>query len=135
MPAQSSGTGSSFGLSTIAQIAVTVHDVGRAVKFYREQLGLPFLFEAPGLAFFQAGDIMLMLSQPSAPEFDHPGSILYFQVDQIDQAYQALTGRGVPFTDQPHIVHRAPDYELWMAFFHDPDRNTLAIREQRSTGA
>src|SRR5262245_45224201 len=131
MPGQSAGPGSSFGLSRIAQIAVTVHDVDRAVKFYREQLGLPFLFAAPGLAFFQARDIMLMLSQPSSPEFDHPGSVLYFEVEQIDQAYRTLVERGVPFTDPPHIVHRAPDYELWMAFFQDPDRNTLAIREMR----
>lgn len=135
MPGQSGGSAGSFGLSRIAQIAVTVHDVGRAVKFYREQLGLPFRFEAPGLAFFQAGDIMLMLSLPSSPEFDHPGSILYFEVDQIDRAHRTLVERGVPFQDQPHIVHKAPDYELWMAFFTDPDRNTLAIREQRKTGA
>lgn len=120
-----------FGLSAIAQIAVRIHDIPRAVEFYRDTLGLPFLFEAPGLAFFRAGDIMLMLSHPSAPEFDHPASILYFQVDDIDQAFRLLVGRGVPFQDQPHVVHRAPDYELWMCFFHDPEKNTMAIREVR----
>ncbi len=74
---------------------------------------------------------MLMLSHPSAPEFDHPASILYFQVDDIDQAYRTLAGRGVPFQDQPHGVHKAPDYELWMCFFQDPEKNTMAIREMR----
>lgn len=121
-----------FGLSSISQIAVRVHDVPRAVAFYRDQLGLPFLFEAPGLAFFRAGEIMLMLSKPSAPEFDHAGSILYFQVENIDQAYRTLVDRGVAFQDRPHVVHKAPEYELWMCFFHDPDKNTMAIREARN---
>ena len=120
-----------FGLSAISQIAVRIHDIPRAVEFYRDKLGLPFLFEAPGLAFFRAGDIMLMLSHPSAPEFGHPASILYFSVDDIGQAFRSLTGRGVPFQDPPHLVHRAPDYELWMCFFHDPEKNTMAIREMR----
>jgi catechol 2,3-dioxygenase-like lactoylglutathione lyase family enzyme len=120
-----------FRLSTISQVAVPVHDIARAIRFYREKLGLAFLFEAPGLAFFQCGDIMLMLSLPSSAQFDHPSSVLYFQVDDIDTAYQALLARGVGFVDQPHLVHRAADYELWMSFFRDPDDNTMAIRAVR----
>ncbi len=131
MPDPNSLSDKIFGLSSIAQVAVRIHDIPRAVEFYRDKLGIPFLFEAPGLAFFQAGEIMLMLSHPSAPEFDHPASILYFQVDDIDRAYRTLAGRGVPFQDQPHRVHKAPDYELWMCFFHDPEQNTMAIREMR----
>lgn len=118
-------------LGRISQIALSVKDLGRAVQFYREKLGIPFLFEAPGLAFFQCGDIMLMLSLPSGPEFDHPAAILYFQVEDIEAAYQALLAREVPFIDSPHVVHRTPEYELWMAFFRDPDQNTLAIRAVR----
>jgi catechol 2,3-dioxygenase-like lactoylglutathione lyase family enzyme len=118
-------------LGPIAQIAVSVKELTRSVKFYRDGLGLPFLFEAPGLAFFQCGDVMLMLSLPSSPEFDHPSAILYFQVDDIDAAHQSLVARHVPFIDAPHVVHRAPTFELWMAFFRDPDQNTMAIREHR----
>ena len=121
-------------LGPIAQIAVRVKDVSRATEFYRDQLGLPFLFDAPGLAFFQCGDIMLMLSQPSTPEFDHPSAILYFQVDEISAAHEALVGRGVMFIDSPHVVHRDPSMELWMAFFRDPDGNILAIRQTRKPG-
>lgn len=120
-----------FRLSAIGQIAIRVRDIPRAVAFYRDQLGLPFLFEAPGLAFFQCEEIMLMLTLPETPEFDHPASILYFQVDDIDRAYQALGEKGVKFEDQPHLVHRGADYELWMSFFRDPDRNILAIRTIR----
>src|SRR5918993_1971489 len=115
-------------LGPIAQIGIAVKDLARSIEFYRERLKLPFLFEAPGLAFFQCGDIMLMLSMPSAPEFDHPSAILYFRVEDIDAAYQALEDRGVPFIDRPHVVHRTAEMELWMAFFRDPDQNTLAIR-------
>jgi methylmalonyl-CoA/ethylmalonyl-CoA epimerase len=122
------------GLGAIAQIAVRVRDVPQAVGFYRDQLGIPFLFEAPGLAFFQCGGIMLMLSRPSSPEFDHPSAILYFQVEEIDQAYRALVGRGVAFIDAPHVVHRDSSMELWMAFFRDLDGNVLAIRERRALG-
>ena len=118
-------------LGVIAQIALSVKDVPQATAFYRDKLGLPFLFEAPGLAFFQCGGIMLMLSRPSSAEFDHPSAILYFQVEAIDQAYQALVGRGVEFIDAPHVVHRDAQMELWMAFFRDLDGNVLAIRERR----
>jgi catechol 2,3-dioxygenase-like lactoylglutathione lyase family enzyme len=122
---------SSHEIGPITQIAVSVHNLARSAAFYRDQLKLPFLFEAPGLAFFQSGDLMLMLSLPSTPEFDHPSGILYFKVENIDASYQLLIGRGVPFMDAPHIVHRTPDMELWMAFFRDPDENVMAIREAR----
>ena len=119
------------GLGPIAQIAVRVRDVPQATAFYRDRLRIPFLFEAPGLAFFQCGTIMLMLSQPSSAEFDHPAAILYFQVEDIAAAYQALVERGVAFIDAPHVVHRDQVMELWMAFFRDLDGNVLAIRERR----
>ena len=121
-------------LSAIRQIALTVHDLDRSVAFYRDRLGLAFLFQAPpGLAFFQCGEIRLMLSVPEKPEFDHAGSVLYFQVPDIVAAHASLAGRGVAFVDQPHIVHRAPNYELWMAFFRDPDENPLAIMCEKPT--
>jgi catechol 2,3-dioxygenase-like lactoylglutathione lyase family enzyme len=119
------------GLGPIAQIAVRVRDVSQATAFYRDKLRIPFLFEAPGLAFFQCGGIMLMLSQPSSAEFDHPSAILYFQVEDITAAHQALAGRGVEFIDAPHVVHRDASMELWMAFFRDLDQNVFAIRERR----
>lgn len=119
-----------FALSRIGQIAVNAKDVDRAVAFYRDVLKLPFLFQAPGLGFFQCGETWLMLSPPSEPEFDHPSSILYFDVPDVDDAHAALAGRGVVFRDQPHLIHRDPAQgrELWMAFFQDTEGNTHAIR-------
>ncbi|OLD39259.1 MAG: hypothetical protein AUI57_03920 [Candidatus Rokubacteria bacterium 13_1_40CM_2_68_8] len=116
----------------LAQVTNVVHDVERAVRFHRDTLGLPLLFQAPpSLAFFQVGSVRLMLSPPENAEQDHPGSVLYLRVKDIESVHRTLTGKGVRFVDQPHRVHDAPDYELWMTFFHDPDNNPLALMEEK----
>jgi catechol 2,3-dioxygenase-like lactoylglutathione lyase family enzyme len=115
-------------LSTIGQIAMAVKDLPRAVAFYRDSLGLRFLFEAPpGLAFFDCGGVRLMIEVPPDKEFDHPGSVLYFKVDDIDSSYAELKARGVDFRDTPHLIAKMPDHELWMAFLRDGEGNTLAL--------
>jgi methylmalonyl-CoA/ethylmalonyl-CoA epimerase len=68
---------------------------------------------------------------PQEKEFQRPGSILYFVVDDIDQAYADLRGRGVMFRDEPHLIARLPDHELWMAFFDDGEGNTLALMHEK----
>ena len=123
--------GSFAGLSRIGQIAVVVHDVPRAVAFYRDTLGMRFLFDAPPkMAFFDCGGIRLMLSLPEGAEFDHPGSIIYYGVEDIHAAAAALTARGVVFDTAPHIVARLPHADLWMGFFRDPDGNVLAVMSE-----
>ena len=116
-----------FGLSQIGQIAINVHDTGRAAAFYRDQLGMKLLFTAGQLAFFDAGGIRLMLTPPEKPEFDHPASILYFKVPDIQQAHATLSQRGVRFEDSPHMIARMPDHELWMTFFRDSENNLLGL--------
>jgi predicted enzyme related to lactoylglutathione lyase len=116
-----------FGLSQIGQIAINVHDTGRAVAFYRDQLGMKLLFTAGQLAFFDAGGIRLMLTPPEKPEFDHPSSILYFKVADIQQAHATISQRGVKFEDAPHMIARMPDHELWMTFFRDSENNLLSM--------
>ena len=123
-------TAASFGLSTIGQIAIIVRDLERAVAFYRDVLGMSFLFQAPNLAFFNCGGVRLMLGPPESPEFDHPGSILYFKVEDINLAHATLSSRGVRFRDQPHLVAKLPDHELWMTFFEDLDQNILALMSE-----
>ncbi len=123
-------TPATFGLSQIGQIAINVHDTGRAVAFYRDQLGMKFLFAAGQLAFFDAGGIRLMLDKAEKPEFDHPASILYFKVPDIRQAHATLAERGVKFEDTPHMIARMPDHELWMSFFRDSENNLLALMSE-----
>jgi len=109
-------TTTDFGLTRIGQIAITVGDVDRAKAFYRDVLGMRFLFEAPGLAFFDCGGVRLMLSVPE-PAFDHPGSIVYFAVDDIQGTYEALQARGVTFRDAPRRIATLADREVWLAAF------------------
>jgi methylmalonyl-CoA/ethylmalonyl-CoA epimerase len=123
--------GESFGLSTIGQIALSVHDVEKSTAYYRDVLGMRFLFAFPGLAFFDCDGVRLMLTKPEEPDFDRPGSVLYFKVKDIASAHITLRDRGVSFIDAPHLIARMPDHELWMVFLRDPDGNTLALMEER----
>ena len=118
-------------LSKLQQIALVMHDVAAAVPFYRDGLGLPLSFEVSGMAFFDAAGVRLMLSKPSAPEYDHPNSILYFDVPDISEAHAALSGRGVPFDDAPHLVGKTGTHEVWMTTCRDPERNIIALSEMR----
>lgn len=119
------------GLKRIGQIAINAHDIERATNFYREALGLKHLFSvAPKMAFFDCDGLLLMLSLPDKPEFDHPSSIIYFDVNDIHEASETLESRGVQFEEKPTFVANMGSYDLWMAFFRDSEDNLLALRSQ-----
>jgi len=119
-----------FALDRIGQIAVPVTDVERATAFYRDTLGMRFLFAAPpGLAFFDLGGVRLMLDGPARAQAGN-SSVLYYQVADLQAAFDTLTERGVRFEREPHLVAKMPDHELWMAFFRDPDGNLLALMSE-----
>jgi predicted enzyme related to lactoylglutathione lyase len=130
MTSQPAQPAASFGLSQIGQIAIVVHDTDRAVAFYRDTLGIQFLFRAGNLAFFNAAGVRLMLTPAEKPEFDHPASILYFSVPDIRAAHAALVARGVKFDDEPHLIARLPDREVWMCFFRDCENNLMALMSE-----
>jgi methylmalonyl-CoA/ethylmalonyl-CoA epimerase len=118
------------GLSRLHQISMRAHDVARATRFYRDVLGIPFLFEAPPrLAFFDCGGVRLMLSTPE-PGFDHPGSVLYFAVNDIHQMRNSLVSRGVTFRSEAHKIATLADREVWLADFEDTEGNTLALMSE-----
>lgn len=120
-----------FGLKQIGQIAVNAHDIDRATTFYRDTLRMKYLFGIPdNAAFFDCDGLLLMLMLPSKPEFDHPASILYFNVDDIHQATETLIARGVHFEEKPNFVANMGSYDLWMSFFRDSENNLLALRSQ-----
>lgn len=123
-----------FGLSTLGQILVPVTDAERATAFYRDQLGMRFLFSFPGIAFFDADGVRIYLAQPEAPDFAGRAT-LYFKVPDIHAAVSTLEGRGVTFSGKPHVVHRDPTYELWMAFTKDPDGNNIGLMCEVPTAA
>jgi methylmalonyl-CoA/ethylmalonyl-CoA epimerase len=105
------------------------------VAFYRDTLGLRFLFQAgPKMAFFDCGGVRLMLAVPEKPEFDHPGSIFYFKVGDIQAVAATLQSRGVQFEGPPHLLAAMPDHDLWMAFFRDVDGNLQALMSEVPRG-
>ncbi len=118
-------------IEKVAQIGVRVHDVQRAVLFYQDVLGLVLLFQAPELALFQCGALRLFLSLSEGPRFDHPASIVYYQVSDLDRAYRELKAKGVAFEDAPHQVGQLGDRAVWMALFSDTEGNVLAITDER----
>jgi methylmalonyl-CoA/ethylmalonyl-CoA epimerase len=112
-----------LGILNIGQISIMVQDLERATAFYRDVLGLPLLFTAPNLAFFDCGGVRLMLDPAETPQFDHPSSILYFRVPDLNAAYQRLVALGVKIFAPPRLIAPMPTYDLWMAAFHDSEGN------------
>ena len=117
-------------LDRIGQIAINAKDIGRALRFYRDTLGMRFLFEVPNLAFFDCGGVRLMLGSAESKEFDHPGSVLYYKVNDINATYDSLKKKGVEFIDQPHLIAKLEHHDLWMVFFRDTEGNTLALMSE-----
>jgi len=117
-----------FALAQIGQIAIPVRDVARATAFYRDTLGMRFLFDVPGrLAFFDCGGVRLMLGLPEGPDAERSASVIYYKVDDIAAAFDTLRARGVRFERDPHLIAKLATHELWMAFFRDADKNLLAL--------
>jgi catechol 2,3-dioxygenase-like lactoylglutathione lyase family enzyme len=115
-------------LDRIAQIAIPVRDLPRATAFYRDTLGMRFLFDAaPGLAFFDCGGVRLMLAKPEQSEADREASIIYYRVDNMDTAVNTLRTRGVTLVADPHVIARLDNHDIWMAFFRDSEHNLLAL--------
>lgn len=117
-----------FNINQIGQIAIPVSDLERAVAFYRDVLGMQFLFQAPpGLAFFDCGGVRLMLDVPVKQQQDQYASIIYYKVEDLPSACDTLKSRGVQLEQEPEFVAQMPDHELWMAFLKDPDGNMLGL--------
>jgi predicted enzyme related to lactoylglutathione lyase len=129
-------TQTNIALEQIGQISVNAHDIDRASAFYKETLGIKHLFTVPGrMAFFDCGGIRLMLSIPERPDLDHPGSILYFKVQDIERTYEALASRGVQFETKPMLVAPMAAHDLWLAEFRDSEGNVLALMCEKPKAA
>ena len=121
-----------MAVGPVGQIHISVTDLDRAIDFYRDVLGVPFLFRVPGMpmAFFQSGEVRLYLGVPESPTY-RSKVLVYFTVEDIDAEYARLRGAGVAVAE-PHVVHREGETELLMAFFTDPDGHNLALMGQRT---
>lgn len=126
----SEGGGVTGGLDRIGQIAVNVKDLARAVAFYRDVLGMRFLFEVPKMAFFDCGGIRLMLGIAEEARFDHPASIIYYDVGDIAGTAELLKSRGATFESEPHEVADLGDRVLWLAFLTDTEGNVVGLMSE-----
>jgi methylmalonyl-CoA/ethylmalonyl-CoA epimerase len=118
------------GLSTIGQISIPVQELESAVNFYRDSLGMDFLFQVPNMAFFDCGGIRILLAVPEKGDSDRRSSIIYFKVVDIHTETEALRERSVVFTSEPQLIAEMPDHDLWMSFFQDLDDNMLALMSE-----
>lgn len=119
--------------STVGQILIPVKDLDKGTAFYRDTLGMKFLFSAPPqMSFFQAGSVRLLVGVPESEALAGHGSTIYFKVADIHAVHETLASRGVPFATEPHVVHRTPTMELWLTEFQDPDGNRLALMGEQA---
>ena len=120
-----------IGITRLGQVQIGTKNVERAADFYENVLKLKLLFKAPpGLAFFDCGGVRIMLDHPEKPEFDHPSSILYFAVPDIQAAHSQMKEKGVKFEDEPHMIAKLPDHDLWMTFFRDTEGNLMGLMSE-----
>jgi methylmalonyl-CoA/ethylmalonyl-CoA epimerase len=117
--------------ASIGQLMIPVDDFERGVTFYRDVLGLPFLFAAPPqMAFFMCGAVRLLVGVLPPGQAAQRGSAIYFRVSDIGAVHAHLSANGVHFTQAPHLVHRTETATLWLAQFVDPDGNQLALMSE-----
>jgi len=118
----------SINIESIGQIAIAVSDIKKAITFYQDILEIELLFETPnGLAFFQCGEIRLMLTTLQGGESDHNTSVIYYKVNDIQQVASTLKSKNIVFVQEPQLTAKMPDHELWMGFIRDPDQNLIGI--------
>ncbi|HJU51986.1 MAG TPA: VOC family protein [Acidimicrobiia bacterium] len=123
-------------ITGLGQLHVSVDDIDRAVAWYRDVLGLKFLFQVPGqpMAFFDCGGVRLYLGRPENEQF-RSRPIMYFDTDDIETEVKEIEGRGGGFTDQPHVVHRDEASELWLASLTDSEGLPVVLMETRAISA
>ena len=117
-----------FALAKVGQVSIRAKDLDRATAFYRDQLGLKHLHRAPSLSVFDCGGVTLLLSVPENASLDHPGSIIYFDVADIDQAFKTLSKRGVTFVEKPNKVGKLGSTDVWISIFRDSEENLMGLR-------
>jgi methylmalonyl-CoA/ethylmalonyl-CoA epimerase len=116
-------------LDEIGQIALSVSDLARSKDFYQNTLGMKFLFDAGGMAFFACGRIRFALGA-SLAAIAPGGTILYFRVADIEKTHELLAAKGVKFLQKPHFIAKMPDHDLWLAFLEDPDKNPVGLMSE-----
>ena len=102
-----------------------VGDMDRAVKFYRDVLGLALKFQSPGWSEFVTGETTLGLHPAS--ETNPPGAVeLGFGVPDLQAFHRELSEKGVQFTMPP----RKQDFGGDLAEFVDSEGGRCSVSSQ-----
>lgn len=110
------------GMEVVAQFCV---DPEKSKAWYADFLGVETT-QYPSPLFVLGGSTLLLAL--GAPGTGRGGTGVYFHVESVDEAYQALTARGYQFNEEPYDV---PVGRL--VTINDPDGNILGL-EDRSKG-
>jgi methylmalonyl-CoA/ethylmalonyl-CoA epimerase len=121
-------------LNELGQVSLSVDSADEAERFYSEKLGLRKLYRFGNLVFFDCGGVRLFIEQSGITPFVPSSSVLYFRIPDIGFAFRELARKGVSFIDEPHLIAPMADHDLWMVFFRDPARNTLALMHEAPRG-
>lgn len=114
-------------IQKVGQIGIPVKNLDQAIDFYKNKLGLTLLFNTDNMAFLEYNGLRLLLTLPEKEEYTHSSSVIYFQVENIQDTYEDLIAKEVPFIDEPHLVAKMGQTETWMTFFKDTEGNTHAL--------
>ena len=118
-------------LTGILQIAITVQDLQRATAFYRDVLGLNLLMSAPSMAFFDCGGVRLYLARGEGTEHAASSASIYFRTSDMSNQLSTLKEKKVPIHQEPQVIARLPDHDLWLMWIRDSEGNLLGIMEER----
>jgi len=116
-------------LTGILQIAIVAKDIDRATAFYRDQLGLRFLFNAPSMAFFDCGGIRIYIDANAGSSAAGAPSI-YFRTGDIDLAHRTFKERGVEIHQAPGVIARLPDRDVWLMWVKDTEGNLVGVMHE-----
>jgi catechol 2,3-dioxygenase-like lactoylglutathione lyase family enzyme len=119
--------------ATMVVATLPVTDLETAKAFYGGTLGLTFLWENAVSVRFRCGDVS-ELSTFKRPPIATEHTLAHFEVTDIEAVVRDLEANGVAFIDYSerplmttgHIAQLGPARAAW---FHDPDGNTLGLRQ------
>jgi catechol 2,3-dioxygenase-like lactoylglutathione lyase family enzyme len=119
--------------ATMVVATLPVSDLEKAKDFYGGTLGLTLLWETPAAVRFRCGDSS-ELSTFKRPGLVTEHTLAHFEVTDIEATVRELEASGVEFIDYTegplvttgHIAQLGPARGAW---FHDPDGNTLGLRQ------
>ena len=107
-------------------------DFDRSCPFFADTLGLPLVAEDPYALTFNANGTTLRVTLVESLEA-HPFTVLGWWVDDVPATVDQLVDRGVTFERYPTMeqdergLWMPPGSRVQVAWFKDPDGNTLSI--------